>query len=123
MTYHPLSFQEKKHINGLFIQQKLWQNSILQSWGINTVYFTDSHVPAKFISPEVMGVLLPGTPGVGAGSNYWAKMRDSMVLKACNLLEDSSATQFHWGKIFGVSKVSADFWLLSSFTSHNPGLH
>lgn len=35
-----------------------------------------------------------------------------MVLKACNLLEDSSAAQFHWGEISGVSKGSAELSLL-----------
>lgn len=110
------SFQlsEKNHINDLFIQQKLWQISIAHFWGINTMYFTDSHVPAKCIPPEVMGILPPGTPG-HAGANYWAKMHDSMVLIACHLLRDSSATQFRQGKISGASKGSADLSLLSSF--------
>lgn len=42
-------------------------------------------------------------------------MHDSMVLIACHLLRDSSATQFHQGKISGASKGSADLSLLSSF--------
>lgn len=37
-----------------------------------------------------------------------------MVLIACHLLRDSSATQFHQGKISGASKGSADLSLLSS---------
>lgn len=53
-----------------------------------------THIPANRIPPEATGIVPPCIPG-HADANYWAKKHVLMVLKACPLLGDSSASQWN----------------------------